>query len=189
MDELFTRNQLATHYKIKPETVRRIIRTITPDGRIARYPAYTIKTFEKAKADYYKNAVEEIDSEEDEAERRRAQDGEVDELTAAAKLRYELAKAEKAELDNLERKHIQVSRIQVEAFIRFLSQLYANSLKEVTRGKGDEYYNTVVEEIYKDIEAYVTEEDIGHVVQEETLEAVQDDLLTGMDKKNDQYTI
>ena len=171
MDELFTRNQLSKQYGIKPETVAKILHGVEPNGKVAKYPAYTINAFEESRKKYYLNAVDDLDQ-EPEAEAETAIG--LDEETARAALRYKLAQAEKAELDNQERKHVLISRQLAESFVRFLVQSFASKLRDVTKDKGDEFYNDTVQELFKDVEAYVNEEGVGDIINHEL---VQEDFL------------
>ena len=177
MKQLFTISQLARQNNVKDETVAKILRGYTPDGSVSRWPGYSEETYEAAKKKYYEKLRDNVNGEIDgDTPIGKDTPPDLSIQIQQADLRAKLARAEALEIDNQERKHNLVDLKKVEHFVSFQSRLFANKLRELTRDKGDDYYNVVVEEIYKEIEAYVNEEGIGNIVQPKILLVVENDL-------------
>lgn len=169
--ELYTKKQLAELYQLRKDTVFKILNysSVSPDGKVVRYPGYYSDTFESAKKKYYDNFSIQAEEQEDQPE------SDLDERTRIAKLRINEAKAEEAELSIAERKNSLVSRILAEQFLYFVVSLFTEKIRELTRSMdNDELYNVYVEDCYAEIEAYINEKGFGYMVDEQAQQKVKE---------------
>lgn len=172
-DQLKTARKLGESYKVDTDKVITILDGIPPDGNKGSYDAWLPETFEEAWRLYRLGsgkASSEVNLD--------GSDGDIGEELKSAKLRIALAQAEEKELNNLERKNQLVLRVKVEALIRYQSTLFAGKLRELTAGiGGDDKYNQVAEEISKDLQSFIIEEDIENIVSADTIEEIELDML------------
>jgi hypothetical protein len=161
---------LASLHNLRGETVSKILKNVSPDGTVGRWPGWSVATFEIARKDYYANIKVNAENEAEvhsDGSDIHGLEKEIDE----ADLRVKIARAEALELDNAERRNTLVARKSVEDFFRFLMTCFAEKLRDLTReNHQDDLYNMLCEEIFKDIEGYVNERGIEHIITPEVIE-------------------
>lgn len=168
MEELYTKQQLSKQLGHNQATIAKVLKNVVADGKIVRWPAYTIKTWEKAWEDYRRNATEDIQNVDTDAS------GDIKTAMGEASLRWKIAQAESMELDNNERKRLLVPRTKVDRYFQFLTRLFVSKVKQLCKDYGDDYYNITVEELQKDILGYINEENISDIVDDESLKKVEE---------------
>ena len=162
----FTISQIAKDEGESFDKVRKILRDVTPDGSVSRWPGYKLETYKTAREEYYKNHTNNLINEE---EPESTGDKTLDLQLQEARLRKDLAAAEALELNNAERKKILINRKDVEDFIQFYSTVIVTKIKELTRDIGEEFYNDTVTEITSELTTYLEDNELTSDIREESL--------------------
>ena len=174
VEQIYTKRQLSRKFHKKVDTVTRMLEDVNPDGMVGRWVAWTEKSFKDAEGSYLKQK-ENSASDNPFNQNIETEDPDLEKKKLEMDILWRTEKAKQARLENEEKENLLVNRQEVEDLLCFQAQLFTDKLKELTKEK-PELFNLIITEIYADLEAYVSDKQIEHIVDDETMENVNETL-------------